>query len=59
MSYNNWEDDYEKTEVEKHRERQREDSMRIMVWAILFAVSLTLFILFIKTCNQIIEIYNK
>jgi len=59
MSYNNWEDDYDKTEVEKRRERQRDDSMRIVVWSMLIAGALIMVMLFVRTCADIINNYHK
>ena len=59
MGYNNWEDDYEKTEVEKNREGQRDASMRIVVWSLLIGSALIMVMLFVRTCTEIIDNYHK
>jgi hypothetical protein len=39
------------------RERQQLDSMRVITWTIIFAISFILVMLCIETCNNILDHY--
>jgi hypothetical protein len=40
-----------------NRERQQQDSMRIITWTIVFVISFILVMLFVQTCNDVLDHY--
>jgi hypothetical protein len=49
MNYENWEQD----NIERKRQRQKDDSMRIVVWCIILLGTAIMLTLFVQTCNDV------
>jgi hypothetical protein len=57
MNYDNWEED-EQDSINKRRQRQKDDSMRIMVWCLLLGGAILMFSLFMQLVFDIINYFN-
>jgi hypothetical protein len=51
MNYENWEQD----NIERKRQRQKDDSMRIVVWCIILLGTAIMLTLFVQTCNDVVN----
>jgi hypothetical protein len=57
MNYDNWEED-EQDSINKRRQRQKGDSMRIMVWCLLLGGIILMFSLFMQLVFDIINYFK-
>lgn len=57
MNYDNWEEE-EQDSINKRRQRQKDDSMRLVVWCIMIGATILMFSLFIQLVFDIINYFK-
>jgi hypothetical protein len=56
MNYENWED--EQDNIDRRRQRQKDDSMGLVVWCIMIGATILMFSLFMQLVFDIINYFN-
>lgn len=57
MNYENWEDE-EQDSIDRRRRRQKDDSMRLIVWCIMIGATILMVSLFMQLVFDIINYFN-